>query len=243
MQAPEAAPPVVVLDAGHGGTQTGARGVCDVWEKDVTLPIVLRTAEVLEASGLVHAGLTRTADVHVPLERRGQLANQLGARLFVSVHANASPAPQARGIETFFLSLGASSRRLTRLVQRENEGVTQRRLAARDPLQRVLTALQFDATHDESQRLAIRMQRSLLAQMGGRGRGVLQAPFAVLMGAKMPATLVEVGFLTHPTECARLVDARGQDAVAQGLAAGILAYLAESQQLQAPAPVARAPSP
>lgn len=221
--------PLVVLDAGHGGLQTGAHGVCGAWEKDVTLQVAQRTAEILGASALVRVVHTRTKDEHVPLEARSALANRLGARLLVSIHANASTTPQARGIETFFLSLTAASRRLARLALRENEGRLPGRGGPTDPLQRVLAGLSFDANHAASQQLAMSLQRGLTAQAAGRGRGVLQAPFQVLMGAQMPATLVEIGFLTHPQECARLTSVQGQEFVAQGIAAGVLAFLAEGR--------------
>lgn len=221
--------PLVVLDAGHGGVQTGARGSCGVWEKDVTLQVALRSGEILAKSELVRVAQTRTSDAHVPLEARSELANRLGASLLVSIHANASTTPQARGIETFFLSLTAASKRLARLALRENEGHLPGRVGPADPLQRVLAGLSFDANHSASQQLAMRLQRGLTAQVAGRGRGVLQAPFRVLMGAQMPASLVEIGFLTHPQECARLTTAEGQEFVAQGIAAGVLTFLAEGQ--------------
>ena len=230
--------PLVVLDAGHGGVQTGARGVCGVWEKEVTLQVAARTGEILRASNLVRVAHTRTTDVHVPLEARSALANRLGARLLVSVHANASTTPQARGIETFFLSLTAASRRLTRLAMRENEGHLPGATKPVEPLQRVLAGLSFDANHSASQQLAMRLQRGLTAQVAGRGRGVLQAPFQVLMGAQMPASLVEIGFLTHPQECVRLTSLQGQEFVAQGIAAGVLAFVAESRS-HIPEPVAQ----
>lgn len=221
--------PLVVLDAGHGGIHTGARGVCGVWEKEVTLQVAARTAQILCASQLVRVAHTRTTDEYVSLEARSALANRLGARLLVSIHANASTTPQARGIETFFLSLTAASRRLARLARRENEGHLPGPKGPVEPLQRVLAGLSFDANHSASQQLAMRLQRGLTAQVAGRGRGVLQAPFQVLMGAQMPASLVEIGFLTHPQECVRLTSLQGQEFVARGIAAGVLAFVAEGR--------------
>lgn len=220
--------PVVAVDAGHGGAQAGAHGICGAWEKDVTLAVARKVARVLSASGRVRPMLTRSHDETLALPARTERALAAQATMFISIHANASTNPAARGVETFFLSLQPSDRRLRRLVARENDGQAMPGRKVDDPLARVLGALALDAAHVESQALAITLQQAMVQQLHSRGRGVLQAPFMVLMGARMPAALVEVGFLTHADECLRLVSQDGQEAIAQAIATGVLTHLTHS---------------
>ena len=218
--------PIVVVDPGHGGDANGARASCGVWEKEVALAIALKTAELVEESGLAHALLTRTTDVAMPLEARVAFANAAQAHAFVSIHANASSNGDATGVETFFLSHNAASHRFDKLLDRENEGKWPRAAVPRRALSVVLSGLALDALEAQSQRLAFALHKHLAGRSRGRGRGVLQAPFVVLMGSKVPAALAEVGFLTNAEECLRLTNPDGQDQVAESLAAGIFAYLA-----------------
>ena len=237
--APSAAPtgalPIIALDPGHGGDQAGAHGICGAWEKDITLQIAKRVARVLEASGRARPLLTRDHDETLALPLRSERALAARARLFLSIHANASVNPTARGVETFFLSLQPTEKRLRRLVDRENEGAGLAPARSGDPLALVLGGLRLDAAHVESQALAMSLQRAMVAHLHSRGRGVLQAPFMVLLGARMPAALVEVGFLTHPQECVRLTTQEGQEAIAEAIAAGVLAHLAVGRTVAAQA--------
>lgn len=217
--------PVVALDAGHGGEQAGARGVCGAWEKDITLAIARRVAAVLTQSGQAVPVLIRDDDSTLALPDRTARAHAAHAQLFVSIHGNASTSPEAHGIETFFLSLHAADRRLRRLSERENDGARLVPPAPLDPLAMVLRGMSLNAAHTESQALAMSLQRAMVGHLHSRGRGVLQAPFMVLLGARMPAALVEVGFLTHARECERLTTAAGQASVAEAIAAGVLAHL------------------
>lgn len=226
---------VVALDAGHGGDQAGAHGICGAWEKDITLQIARRVAQVLGASRRAQPLLIRDDDETLALGARAERAHAAGAGLLVSIHANASTSPSARGVETFFLSLQASDKRTARLSARENEGQRVVAPKARDPLAQILRGLSLDADHVASQNLAMQLQRALVGHLHSRGRGVLQAPFMVLMGAQMPAALVEVGFLTHPEECVRLTTAAGQEAIAEAIAAGVLSYLGQQRPMRASA--------
>jgi N-acetylmuramoyl-L-alanine amidase len=217
--------PLVAVDAGHGGPQEGAPGICGIAEKEVTLALARRTAAHIDASHMARALLVRKSDVPMGLQQRATLANAHGASLFVSIHANASADPHVHGVETFFLSHRSDSRRVQNLARRENDGLEVAPPPPPDALQHILQGLSLDAAHTESQQLAMRLQHTLQAQLHSRGRGVLQAPFVVLQGAQMAAALVEVGFVTHPMECRRLAAPGYQEQVARALASGILAHL------------------
>ncbi len=219
------AAPLVVIDAGHGGDEHGAKGSCGVLEKDVVLAIAQELAAVLESSGHARTVLTRERDVDVPLEARAELANDLGATLFISIHANSSPNPKNAGVETFFLSLDSAKKQHRALVARENRGRDLDAALGSDPLDAMLQRLALEASHHESQRLALRLHEELARTTAHRARGVMQAPFIVLKGAKMAAALVEVGFLTHPKQCRRLASVEHQRKVARRLAGGIIAHL------------------
>ncbi len=217
--------PVVVIDAGHGGGQTGAYGVCGVHEKDVTLAIAVELAHVLDASGRAKAVMTRAGDEDISLEERSQRANRADASLLLSIHANASTSASSRGVETFFLSRRASERRHHDLVLRENDGRPSESVRTDDTLGVILNGLRLSAAHTESQQLAMRLQEVLHERLGTRGRGVLQAPFIVLRDAQMAAALVEVGFLTNLEECRLLNSVDYQRQIAQALATATLAHL------------------
>ncbi len=225
--------PIVAIDAGHGGDQLGATGVCGVLEKDVALAISRELSRVLSASGLVMPHMVRTGDDDVELEERTRRANAAGAAMFISIHANASTNDVSRGVETYFLSNRASGRRISKLVARENRGIALPVPAVDDALQQILSGLLLSASHTESQRFALRLQEGMSDNLDTRGRGVLQAPFIVLVGAHMPAALVEVGFLTHPEECELLAERTYQRDVARSLAASILEHVANDRQAMA----------
>lgn len=221
--------PIVAIDAGHGGNQHGATGVCGVLEKDVALAISTELSSVLLASGLATPYMVRTGDDDVELEERARRANAKGAAMFISVHANASTNNASRGVETYFLSNRASGRRISKLVARENRGIPLPAPVAGDILQQIVGGLLLSASHTEGQRFALRLQEGMHGNLDTRGRGVLQAPFIVLVGAQMPAALVEVGFLTHPEECELLAERSYQRDIAHSLAASILEHVANDR--------------
>ena len=219
--------PVVALDAGHGGTQEGAVGICGLREKDLTLALAQRTGDILNASGRVRAVLLRSQDVLLPLEQRSARAHAAGAELLLSIHGNASTSASSQGVETFFLATRAANRRIGHLAELENEGrQVPQGPQGDDPLDRVLAGLSLDHAHRESQALALRVQHTLQRRLHSRGRGVLQAPFWLLWHADMPAVLVEVGFLSHPRECVQLLQAAHREKIAAALSTAVLAHLA-----------------
>ncbi len=220
-------PPRVAIDAGHGGDYMGAVGVCGLREKDLTLAIATRLQRALAKSGAATPLMVRSTDSNPSLVQRAERANAARAVLLVSIHANASLSREPRGVETFFLSNHAATRRLARLAERENDGAPIYATAdgSDAALQRVLAGLTLDAAHTESQALAMRIQSVLGSRVNSRARGVMQAPLHILRAAHMAAVLVEVGFLTHPQECARLKTARHQQAIADALASAIVTHL------------------
>ncbi len=228
--------PLVVIDPGHGGEQDGAVGVCGIKEKDVVLTISKKVAALINQTGTVKAQLTRTQDNDIELTQRPEIANKLGASLFVSIHANSSPSPKSHGVETFFLSHKASDKHALALAKREN-GHHHHHIAEKsDPLAQILGQLQHQKNHQSSQKFAIQLQGTLAKTLGTRNRGVLQAPFMVLKSTNMPAILVEVGFLTNEKECPKLGQKEHLDRIAQGIAKGIILQV----QRQKPKPAARA---
>lgn len=199
---------MVVIDPGHGGSETGATGPSGTAEKELTLLISRSLAARLREELGVQAVLTREEDVDLGLDERSALANQYRADLFVSVHLNSTVRGGARGAETYFLSLQASDQRAADAAAVENyvgEGA-----AAPGSDEFDLQLLLWDLAQSQhlaaSQRLATMIQEELNHQLDLRDRGVKQAPFRVLMGAAMPAVLVELGFISSREEEAQLRD-------------------------------------
>jgi N-acetylmuramoyl-L-alanine amidase len=220
---------VVVVDPGHGGDQDGAQSPAGVKEKDVVLQIARRLRPKLEQLG-ARVVLTRTGDIGVPLTTRAAVANGLKADLFVSIHLNSMATAEARrtssGVETYFLSADASDANAAAAAARENAD----RLAGEplpdpgDPVAGILQDLEQAAALAGSSRLAYALHERLVAALGSEDRGVKQAPFYVLAGARMPAVLLEVGFISNGTESQRLTSAGHQEKIAGAIAAGVKAW-------------------
>ena len=210
--------PLVVIDPGHGGSNTGAAGaVPGVHEKQVTLAIATRVRELLAAQG-VDVVLTRDDDRTLTLRQRAAIADRLGADVFVSIHCNASPTRAQRGFETYLLTpagVDVAARALRPELATPRAGIDATTSAVLDDVER--GAAQWDAAE-----LASEVQARLRDARGGDGdRGVRQDAQHVLLGATMPAVLVEVGFIDHPVEGKELVDPVVQDAIAHALADAI----------------------
>ncbi len=226
LAASEAAPDrfdTVVIDAGHGGDDQGARGPTGLLEKNLALDLAKRVAERMRAQGL-RVVMTRTDDRFVALDERTRIANEAGGDLFLSIHANASSSRLARGIETFFASPEATDQAALELAQAENLafGAGAKQAEAGDPLRAILGDMLATEHLAESQEFARMAQRRLAADAASRG--VKQAPFLVLMGARMPAALLEVGFITNRQEEARLKQKRERSRVADEIARAVASY-------------------
>ena len=194
----------IVLDPGHGGEETGAIGRSGKAEKDLTLQVARSLRRALERRLPVRVVLTRETDVDIPLDHRTAIANQNRADLFISLHFNSAYGARAHGAETFFLSREASDQLAAKAAERENRTAA---ASGNDPeldLQMILWDLAQSHHLAASQRFANLVQQELNVTLGLRDRGVKQAPFRVLMGANMPAVLVELGFLSNPEEEAKL---------------------------------------
>jgi len=220
----------IVVDPGHGGHDPGAIGPSRVREKDVTLAIAQRLSRQLREAGF-EVVLTRRDDRYLALEERTALANAAHGDLFVSIHANAHPRRTRTGVETYFLNV-TDDRYATRLAAREN-GVD---LSAAGDLARILTDLDARASAGASLRLARLVQREVCggvrARVGDvRDLGVKSALFYVLLGARMPAVLVETGFISNRTEERRLASPRYQEEVAEGIARAVSAFARSEPQI------------
>ena len=215
--------PVVVLDPGHGGSNTGARGaVAMLREKQFTLAIATALAERLRARG-IDVELTRTTDRTLTLRQRVAVANRLAADRFVSIHANASLSRTQRGFETYILTSHAvdvDGRALRSDATTPRPGV--------DPeIALVLDDVERGAAQWEAADLAASIQRALRDRRGADGdRGVRQDSEHVLLGATMPAVLVELGFIDHPIEGKELADPTVQAQLVASLAEAIVSNLA-----------------
>ena len=220
----------IVIDPGHGGTAPGAIGRSGVMEKQLALDISQRLASNLERSGF-EVVLTRNDDQSVDLERRPQLATELDADLFVSVHINSSNNRKLSGFETYYLDL-ATDPTAAETAARENASATQ----GMGHLDGLLDEIVKNANKRESRDLAQSIQDSLVLQMSKqhddtRDLGVKHAPFVVLVGADMPAVLVECSFLSHRDEEQRLRDPEYRQQVADSIHIGIENFIARRRML------------
>ena len=193
----------IVIDAGHGGHDPGAKGK-GVTEAELVLDVALRLEKLLQKIPGVDVILTRRTDDFIPLPERTAIANREGADLFLSIHANASSSTQAHGIETYFLNF-ANNQSEAAVAARENATSAQ----AMGALPDFVKAIALHNKVDESRDFATQVQRTMVERLRPANRtlrdlGVKQAPFVVLIGAVMPSVLAEVSFVTNPQE-ARLL--------------------------------------
>lgn len=216
----------IVIDPGHGGFDTGAKGPRGLLEKDLCLDVALQLGEMIR-SNIPGAEViyTRKDDSYVPLEDRTAMANNADADLFISIHANSSDYREVRGVETYYLSL-ATSKEAKELAIREN-AMTQSSLHDLPDLVQKITQNEKIA---ESKLLAGQIQDTLserlqLISRGERNRGVKQAPFIVLAGANMPAVLSEISFVSNANDETLLLESGQRQRIADGLYRGIAAYL------------------
>ena len=224
--APASTPPLtIVVDPGHGGTETGAIGPGGLQEKEITLEIAKKVAATLPRALACRTVLTRDTDVVISLDDRTSIANHEKADLFLSIHANSSRAASAQGSETYYLSLEASDKIAQEVASRENAAGP----AAAGPttgsdnpdLDFILWDLAQSAHLKESSELAEAIQVELNTVSGTANRGIKQAPFRVLVGASMPAVLVEIAFISNADGEKQLKSPEFQQAVADAVARAV----------------------
>ena len=215
----------VMIDPGHGGKDPGAIGPTGLKEKDVVLAIGRRIREKLSRSGEFDVRMTRDEDVFIPLEERTAMANKGRADIFVSLHINASPNRRAEGFSTYVLSRGASNREDLELAAREN-GVPIRNLQG---VKFIIDDMFTGARKNESLRLAKTVNDAVVRHVstrfpGAQSLGLKQAPFYVLVGARMTAVLVEASFISNVREESRLRDPSCLDGIADGVVEAVRYY-------------------
>ncbi|MGD9082051.1 MAG: N-acetylmuramoyl-L-alanine amidase [Desulfobacterales bacterium] len=219
----------IVIDPGHGGRDYGAPGYLKgVHEKNVVLELARRLAKKIREKLHCEVVMTRTRDKYLTLEERTAFANTKNADLFISLHTNAARDRRAYGIETFFLNLATDDDAIL-VAARENATSTKNI----SDLQTILSDLMQNAKINESSRLAVHVQRCMCKDLKKRysrikNKGVKQAPFYVLLGAQMPAILIETAFISNSRDCKRLVNSKYQDRMCDAIVKGIREYIDET---------------
>lgn len=218
----------VMIDPGHGGYDPGTESSAGVMEKDLALQIAMRLKGALETRG-IRAELTRSTDVFISLAERTRIANSAGADLFVSIHLNSSPNTDATGIEVYYLN-NTTDRATIRLARMENGGADGYGTSNDSNLNYILTDLRQNYKAIEASSLARMIDAQAVADLdSGLGLnvnalGAKMGPFYVLVGAHMPAVLVECGFMSNAAEAARLASPQYQDVLAGATATAVVHY-------------------
>ena len=210
----------VVIDAGHGGHDTGTIGPTGYTEKELVLDVATRLKMLVETELGAEVVMTRSDDSFVPLETRTAIANEQQADLFISIHANSSRVRTVRGVETYFLNF-TSSREALETASRENAASDRSIHELQDLVKRIMLRDKVD----ESRELAQQVEHALAARKGsGTDRGVKQAPFIVLIGANMPSILTEISFISNPQEEKQIKTPAYRQAIAESLFDGVRSY-------------------
>lgn len=222
----------IVIDAGHGGHDPGARAN-GLAEAELVLDVAARLRKLLEKQPDIEVTMTRETDVFVPLEQRTAIANREGADLFLSIHANASHSARARGVETYFLNF-ASNPEAEALAARENY-TSGRKMHS---LPEIVRAIALNNKIDESRDFADMVQKAMIRKLSTRNGqvrdlGVKQAPFVVLIGAGMPSVLAEISFLTNKQEGQLLKTGTYRQQIAEALFDAILRYQGSLKKMKA----------
>ncbi len=215
----------IVIDAGHGGHDTGTIGPNGLLEKDLVLDVAKRFGRLLESRLGAEVIYTRQDDTFIPLETRTAIANRERADLFISIHANSSRDSDARGVETYYLNFTSSPEALE-VAAREN-AVSEKSI---HELQDLVKKIALKDKIDESREFAGDVQESLygglaLRNAGIRNRGIKKAPFIVLIGANMPSILAEISFVSNPTDERKLETSEHRQRIAESLYRGVSRYV------------------
>ncbi|MBZ5596748.1 MAG: N-acetylmuramoyl-L-alanine amidase [Acidobacteriia bacterium] len=214
----------IVIDPGHGGHDTGTIGPNGLLEKDLVLDVAKRLGKQLERLG-AEVVYTRTDDTFIPLETRTAIANQEQADLFVSIHANSSDDPDARGVETYYLNFTSSADALE-VAARENAVSEKSIHELQDLVKKIALKEKIEESHEFASDVQHALHSGLSAKSPGiRDRGVKKAPFIVLIGANMPSILAEISFVSNPGDERRLKTPEYRQKIAESLYRGISKYV------------------
>ena len=224
----------IVIDPGHGGKDPGALGSGNLQEKDIVLSISHKLREVLTAKGYTVL-MTRDTNRFIPLKKRTQFATQHKADLFLSIHANASESTRANGIETYYLDVTSRDKASEKIAARENVNSGYNI----QELETLLEGLIRESKSEDSKRLARHVQDTLVQNTGAVDRGVKHARFVVLIGTKVPAILIETGFVSNPGEGRKLATSAYQHKIAAAIAQGVDKFLGKTGET----PFVKAQSP
>ena len=221
----------IVIDAGHGGHDPGAHAN-GISEAELVLDVAMRLGRLMQKQPGIEVVMTRATDVFIPLEERTVIANREGADLFLSIHANASRSPKARGVETYFLNF-ASNPEAEAVAARENSASGR----AMHSLPDIVRAIALNNKLDESRDFAEMVQRSMVRRLAARNKllkdlGVKQAPFVVLIGAEMPSVLAEISFVTNKQEGQLLKTGAYRQQIAEALLDAVLRYQQSLKRLK-----------
>ena len=240
----------IVIDPGHGGHDPGAMGPNKLCEKDVVLDVALKLKKILSEDPNFEVYLTRDRDVFLKLEERTAIANSKNADLFVSIHANASPRKDAKGIETYFLNWTDDMGSM-KVAARENQISLKKMRSMKkemDVLDIELADLKRDHKRDESNKLANYIQMTMTGEMNRNYSHITDlkvkwAMFYVLFGAQMPSVLVEVSFISNPLEEKLLSKNSYREDLARSIASGIKLYMLSSPETQTVAGIRKSVDP
>ena len=235
---PEFKVDVVVIDAGHGGKDSGTRGK-KILEKDIALKIALKVGHYIEANVPgVKVIYTRKTDTYISLDERANIANKANADLFICIHANSMPGGKATGTETYVMGLHKDQNNFD-VAKRENSVILmdenyKERYEGFDPdspESYILFSLTQSAYQESSLLFAQKVEDQFKHRVGRHSRGVKQSGFVVLWRTTMPSVLIETGFLSHPTEEQFLAQEKGQDLIASGIYRAFKEYKSEVESI------------
>jgi N-acetylmuramoyl-L-alanine amidase len=228
----------IVIDAGHGGHDDGTIGPHGLLEKDVVLDVALRVAKLVQEKMGAEVILTRSDDTFIPLRERTAIANDHKADLFLSIHANSSPAPEVAGTETFYLNFTNASGSLD-VAARENAGSDKSVGELKDLIQSITLNDKIEESHTFAQDIQNTIQaQAERANAAAHNRGVKRAPFVVLIGASMPSVLAEIGFLSNSRDESNLGKPEYRQKIAEALYKGLAQYSQSLSHFDTPRQVA-----
>lgn len=229
----------IVIDAGHGGHDDGTIGPHGLIEKDVVLDVALRVSKLVQEKMGAEVILTRSDDTFIPLRERTAIANDHKADLFLSIHANSSPAPEVAGTETFYLNFTNVPGSLD-VAARENAGSDKSVGELKDLIQSITLNDKIEESHTFAQDIQNTIQaQAERSNAAAHNRGVKRAPFVVLIGASMPSVLAEIGFLSNSRDETNLGKPEYRQKIAEALYKGLAQYSQSLSHFDAPRQVAK----